>query len=63
MCKCKELCPKCDPGIEAYYQEQVKKAGAFSDLLDAEAIWYDYCALRREEEMRRELEDLEPEDI
>ena len=54
-------CHKCDPGIEAFYQEKVKwaklaaeeaaKTGylvPWQDLLDAKDIWYEYCELRSE---------------
>lgn len=64
MCNCTpKMCPKCDPGIEAFYQEKVKKAKEMSaylktagmechyeNFLDAKDIWYEYCALKREEE-------------
>lgn len=60
MCMCDgKTCPKCDPGIEAFYQEKVKKAKEavaylkttgvimhYEDLLDAKDIWYEYCELR-----------------
>lgn len=65
MCMCNHsTCPKCDPGIEAFYQEKVKEAKAaaaylettgykvhYEDLLDAKDIWYEYCKLRNEEEI------------
>lgn len=57
-------CYKCDPGIEAFYQVKVKEAqeaaaylattgcivGDYHDLLDAKDIWYEYCALRAQEQ-------------
>jgi hypothetical protein len=60
MCMCDhKTCPKCDPGIEAFYQRKVKEARDATaalktqgiemdceDLLDAKDIWYEYCALR-----------------
>jgi hypothetical protein len=62
MCHCDKTCPKCDPGIDAFYQQKVKKAKAaadylnsigntihYEDLLDAKDIWYEYCKLRDEE--------------
>jgi hypothetical protein len=62
MCKCDNFCPKCDPGIEAFYQEKVKEAKAaadahflatgikiedYRDFLDADDIWYEYCELKK----------------
>ena len=63
MCTCKNrMCPKCDPGIEEFYQQKVKEAKEavaylkttgvemhYEDLLDAKDIWYEYCALKAEE--------------
>lgn len=63
MCFCDTTtCPKCDPGIEEFYQKKVKAAKEavaylkttgvemhYEDLLDAKDIWYEYCALRDEE--------------
>lgn len=60
MCCKNATCPKCDPGIEAFYQEKVKEAESmteahfkstgirysFEDNLDAKYIWYEYCALK-----------------
>ncbi len=59
MCCNDKTCPKCDPGIEAFYQEKVKEAKLaveaaakqgfnmhYEDLLDAKDIWYEYCAIR-----------------
>lgn len=66
MCMCNgKTCPKCDPGIETFYQQKVKKAKAaaathfettgislhFEDLLDAKDIWYEYCEIRDREEI------------
>lgn len=65
MCNCNDTCPKCDPGIEAFYQEKLagaKKAaehmatqgiivGDPTDLLDAKDIWYEYCELKRQEQL------------
>jgi hypothetical protein len=80
MCNCNNTtCPKCDPGIEAFYQQKVEKAKEeaaylkttgymvhYQDLLDAKHIWYEYCELRRQEEVER-LEDenlaIHPENI
>lgn len=64
MCLCdNKTCPKCDPGIEAFYQEKVKAAKAsaeylkttgvdmdYRNLLDAKDIWYEYCATVRDVE-------------
>lgn len=64
MCMCDNgFCPKCDPGIEAFYQTKVEEAkraveaaktqefiiADYRDLLDAKDIWYEYCQLRDEE--------------
>jgi hypothetical protein len=62
MCTCNSYCPKCDSGIEAFYQQKVeeaKKAAVhlkstgvevhYEDLLDAKDIWYEYCDLRAQE--------------
>lgn len=64
MCTCSRLCPKCDPGIEAFYQEKVKKAKEasaylkttgvdmhYQDMLDAKDIWYEYCELKKSNEV------------
>lgn len=63
MCTCNKLCPKCDPGIEAFYQKKVEEAKkqavdlkirgmevCYEDLLDAKDIWYEYCELKNEED-------------
>ncbi len=69
MCMCDNTtCPKCDPGIEAFYQEKVKKAKEasaylktigmdfhYEDMLDAKDIWYEYCALKKEKEAEEEI--------
>ncbi len=50
MCTCENrMCPKCDPGIEAFYQQKLKEAGSFADYIDAKDVWYEYCALKAEE--------------
>lgn len=66
-CKNGSTCPHCDPGIEAFYQEKIKKAKEavvylkttgvemhYEDLLDAKDIWYEYCELKRQEKMESE---------
>lgn len=63
MCTCNNLCPKCDPGIEAFYQKKVEEAKkqaadlkirgmevCYEDLLDAKDIWYEYCELKNKED-------------
>lgn len=60
MCICQKLCPKCDSGIDAYYNQRLKetelalkKAGINAnpeDYLDAKDVWYEYCQLKDQEE-------------
>jgi hypothetical protein len=73
-CNCNETCPKCDPGIEAFYQEKVKEAKAmtaahfeaisiyypFEDNLDAKDIWYEYCQMRDQEAAEEAAGDGDP---
>lgn len=79
MCTCSgTTCPKCDPGIEAFYQEKIKEAKAateahfkatgiyypFEENLDAKDIWYEYCALRDQEQIENETDEENiPEEI
>lgn len=64
MCQCdNKTCPKCDPGIAAFYQKKIKEAKVsadahnktfggtchYEDFLDAKDIWYEYCQLRDQE--------------
>lgn len=67
-CKNGGSCPKCDPGIEDFYQEKLKEAKAmtaahfkttgilylFEDNMDAKDIWYEYCELKRALEAEKE---------
>lgn len=57
MCDCKNrMCPKCDPGIEAFYQQKIKEAGPFADCVDAKDVWREYCALREVEAIDDEVD-------
>jgi hypothetical protein len=65
ICTCHKTCPKCDPGIEVFYQQKVKEAKEavaamksqgvadmdYENLLDAKDIWYEYCQLRDQKEL------------
>ncbi|CAB4196911.1 hypothetical protein UFOVP1290_431 [uncultured Caudovirales phage] len=66
MCMCdKSTCPKCDPGIEAFYQKKCRDmiaAGGSLDWLDAKDIWYEYCALKKQS-VESMADDLADEDI
>lgn len=70
MCNCDgTTCPRCDPGIEAFYQEKVKEAKEateahfkatgiyypFEENLDAKDIWYEYCSLREEDQRDQDV--------
>jgi len=73
-CNCNDTCPRCDPGIEAFYQEKLAEAkraaeylatqgvivGDPTDLLDAKDIWYEYCQLRDQEAAEEAAGDGDP---
>lgn len=45
----KKPCPKCDPGIEIFYQKKVKEAKLSVEYLDSKDIWCEYCQLKKEQ--------------
>lgn len=75
MCCHDTPCAKCDPGIEAFYQEKVEQAKAasaylkttgvemhYENFLDAKDIWYEYCSVKNAEK-QEVAEESVPDDV
>lgn len=73
ICNCKnKTCIDCDPGIEAFYQQKVRKAKEAEVALKAQGIivnwedlvgeaidvWYEYCELKAENEAEEAYSNL-----